>query len=282
MQVAAGAHGDGRQLVLGRLDAQHGQVAVGEGADQLGVVGALVGQRHLGAVGALDDVEVGDDVAGRVPDEAGAGAARHLLHVQLKTVALRGQRGDVHHAGRGLCGRARCGPVRRRPARRAAPPRAAASVRLSTKPGTSASAAAAPTASSPGAATKANAGRTGQAWLGMGKRGRQRCYLRPVAAMSRARFKRRGTSAPAWTGLRSSPTAAAPAALTPATLGRVTSGSRWWSPHHQVVHAHELRGALDRVQFGRRRPCTGGRTRRCASACSCGPATCWPWTQIPS
>jgi hypothetical protein len=34
-------------------------------------------------------MEVGDDVALCVPDEAGAGAARHLLHVHREQVALR-------------------------------------------------------------------------------------------------------------------------------------------------------------------------------------------------
>jgi hypothetical protein len=92
LQVAAGAQGDGRQLVLRRFDAQHGEVAVGARAHQRGVKGALVGQRHLGAVGALDDVEVGDDVAGVVPHEARAGAAWHLLHVHAEHVALRRQR----------------------------------------------------------------------------------------------------------------------------------------------------------------------------------------------
>jgi hypothetical protein len=100
LQFAAGADGNRRQLGRWRVDLQHRQVAVGKRAHQLGGVAGLVGQRHARRAAALDDVEVGDDVALVVPHEAGAGAARHLHHVHAEHVALRLQRGDVHHRGR--------------------------------------------------------------------------------------------------------------------------------------------------------------------------------------
>src|SRR5205085_40637 len=70
---------DGPQLVGLRVDAEHGDVLAGEGADQPGPVGGAVVHRHLGGVGAEDDVDVGDDVPPLVPDEARAGPLRHLL-----------------------------------------------------------------------------------------------------------------------------------------------------------------------------------------------------------
>ena len=78
LQVVRGADDDGTQLVLGGVDLQHGDVFFGHAADEPGLVGGLVGERHLGGVGIADDVEVGDDVAVVVPDEPRAGALGHL------------------------------------------------------------------------------------------------------------------------------------------------------------------------------------------------------------
>ena len=74
----------------------------------------VVGERDAGArLRALDDVEVGDDVARVVPDEAGAGAVRDLRQVEAEGVAAHGQRGDEHHRGRGAAGRGRRWRARR-------------------------------------------------------------------------------------------------------------------------------------------------------------------------
>jgi hypothetical protein len=45
----------------------------------------------------LDDVEVGHHVAGIVPDEAGAGAARHGKDIARPDVTHQLRRGDVNH-----------------------------------------------------------------------------------------------------------------------------------------------------------------------------------------
>jgi hypothetical protein len=101
-QLPARADRDRRQLALRRVDLEHREVTVGEGTDQLGRIVRLVGHRHAGATAALDDVEVGDDVACGVPDETGAGATWHLRHVHREQVALGLERGDMHHRGRHL------------------------------------------------------------------------------------------------------------------------------------------------------------------------------------
>ena len=94
----------GQQLAPGGVDVQHGEVLVGVGADQRRSVGGVVGQRDTSAQAwrVLDDVEVGDDVAVLVPDEARAGALRHLLDVEVPEIALHRQRGDVDDGGLGL------------------------------------------------------------------------------------------------------------------------------------------------------------------------------------
>ena len=56
-----------------RFDLDDRQVGVGVGADQLGVVlGGGAGQRDLDPVRLLDHVIVGENVAGRIDDHAGA------------------------------------------------------------------------------------------------------------------------------------------------------------------------------------------------------------------
>ena len=74
LQLLAAAQRNRRQLGFGGVDLQDCQVPVGEGTDQLRLEAALVGQGHPRGIGALDHMEVGDDVAAVVPDETGAGA----------------------------------------------------------------------------------------------------------------------------------------------------------------------------------------------------------------
>ena len=68
------------------------------GAHHARRVAALVGELHLdAAVGALDDVEVGEDVAGLVENEAGALAL--LRNRAIKEVEDQRGGGDVDHRG---------------------------------------------------------------------------------------------------------------------------------------------------------------------------------------
>ncbi len=70
-------------------------------ADDLSLVAALVAEHDLNAaVGALNDVEVGEDVAGLVENEAGALAL--LGNGSIKEVEDQGGGGDVDHRGQHL------------------------------------------------------------------------------------------------------------------------------------------------------------------------------------
>ena len=71
-------------MVGGDLD--DGDVGQFVGAEQLGRQFGAVGQRHHDAVGGAYDVIVGDDDAGGIDDEAGAGAL-DLLAAAAKAVA---------------------------------------------------------------------------------------------------------------------------------------------------------------------------------------------------
>lgn len=66
---------------------------------QCGLVVAAVGQFDGGFGRALDDVEVSDDVAGVVPDEARASAARHGEDVARPDIAYQLCGSDVDHRG---------------------------------------------------------------------------------------------------------------------------------------------------------------------------------------
>ena len=72
-QIARGAERDDRQL-LRHVDLDHRQVVDRIGGNQLGHVIVAVGQRDFDLLHAVDDVEVGDDVAALVDDDAGAHA----------------------------------------------------------------------------------------------------------------------------------------------------------------------------------------------------------------
>ncbi len=54
---------------------------------QRGLVVAAIGEFDRGFRSTLDDVEVGDDVAGIVPDKARTGAARHGKDIACPDVA---------------------------------------------------------------------------------------------------------------------------------------------------------------------------------------------------
>ncbi len=109
--------GSGPSALPPGLDAQHREVLLGRRADQLGVPGRLIAERHLRSLRALDDVEVGDDVPLVVPHEARAGAARHRVVVHGEEVAAHLDGGDVDHRRARRAGRGRWSPARRRRAR---------------------------------------------------------------------------------------------------------------------------------------------------------------------
>src|SRR5262249_7360194 len=98
LQLVGIAEQDGDELALGSADAQDGEVLVRRDADGLGTVGGLVGEGDVNGVGTADDVIVGYDVAGLVPDEAGPCA-----HAALRGVGERalgdGLGGDVDDGG---------------------------------------------------------------------------------------------------------------------------------------------------------------------------------------
>ena len=81
---------------------QHCEVLLGCVTDERRLPRTAVGESDLCAVGILDDVEVGDDVPLPVPDEAGAGAAGNLHHVEAEEISTQGEGGDVGHRRRDL------------------------------------------------------------------------------------------------------------------------------------------------------------------------------------
>src|SRR5262249_51801294 len=102
LQVARRSDRDRAQAIAWRVDLQDRDVFLRCGADQLRVPGRLVGKRDTRRIAALDDVEVGDDMAGIVPDEPGSSAARDLHEVEAKGAAPDRQRGDEHDRRRCL------------------------------------------------------------------------------------------------------------------------------------------------------------------------------------
>jgi hypothetical protein len=105
LQLARGADRDRAQQVARRLDAQHRQVLLGGPAEHLGIPLRLVGEAHADALAASDPghhVVVGDHVPLAVPQEPGAGAARHLVDAAVEQVAPLADGGDVGDRGGSL------------------------------------------------------------------------------------------------------------------------------------------------------------------------------------
>ena len=97
LQGGGVAHLDGRDGVSLEVRLDHGEVAGGVRAHELGVV-ALAVDGHGNAVGVLDDVVVGDDVAFGVKHHAGAQALAGIIGA-----------GDRDHGRQGLGGHRRGG-----------------------------------------------------------------------------------------------------------------------------------------------------------------------------
>jgi hypothetical protein len=95
LEVSGIADHDGRQKVGWSVDMEYGKVLFPRETDQLCLPGAAVGEGDLGTVRVLDDVVVGNDVATRVPDKAGARTAGNLHHVEAKEVPPERNRGDI-------------------------------------------------------------------------------------------------------------------------------------------------------------------------------------------
>ena len=70
-----------REFLLAVLDPQHREIGAAVLEHDLGLEFALVGQRDLDLVGALDDVVVGHDEAGRIHHHARSQRALHLLRL---------------------------------------------------------------------------------------------------------------------------------------------------------------------------------------------------------
>ena len=84
-QIAGRAGGDPGQLLLG-LQAQYGEVVVRVGTDQFGLVLSAVRQRDPDDIGSGDHMGVGQDVAIRIDQHAGAQALGLLLESGLEEV----------------------------------------------------------------------------------------------------------------------------------------------------------------------------------------------------
>ncbi len=97
LEVGTGAHRHSGRALEADADLEHGDVVLGAGAHQRSLIIATVGQFDRGRRCPLDDVEVGHHVAGIVPDEAGAGAARHGKDIARPDVTHQLRRGDVNH-----------------------------------------------------------------------------------------------------------------------------------------------------------------------------------------
>ena len=108
------------------VDLDDGQVRLRVAGHQRGDVVAGVGQRHLDLADAVDDVEVGEDVASRVDDHPGAHAVDPAATLAGRGLGGRGNDGllasDIDHGGPDLLNRLhgrRTSVVRRRPVSRA-------------------------------------------------------------------------------------------------------------------------------------------------------------------
>jgi hypothetical protein len=90
--------GQSNRLEVGRVDLQQGKIVNPVSAHHLGRIAVLVAEHHLdAAVGALDDMVVGEHMAGLVEDEAGALAL--LRDGSVKEIEDQGGGSDVDHRG---------------------------------------------------------------------------------------------------------------------------------------------------------------------------------------
>ncbi len=83
------AEGEMGKLLLAIVDAQNGEVRAFVGKDELRLELAPVGERDGELVAALDDMEIGDDEAGGIDDDAGAERLLHALarHAEAEAIA---------------------------------------------------------------------------------------------------------------------------------------------------------------------------------------------------
>ncbi|MCY1435061.1 hypothetical protein D9M71_511410 [compost metagenome] len=77
LEIGTGAHRHRRRALEADANLEYRDVVRRTGANERSLIIATVGQFDRGRRCPLDHVEVGHHVAGIVPDEAGAGAARH-------------------------------------------------------------------------------------------------------------------------------------------------------------------------------------------------------------
>ncbi len=86
--------------VRGSVHAQHREIVVGRSADDLRAQHLAGCEPDRDRVGAFDDMIVGDDVAGLVPDEAGAGLRGHAFGLGVRAASSAAPRADDLHDGR--------------------------------------------------------------------------------------------------------------------------------------------------------------------------------------
>ena len=100
LEVRGRADRDRRRQRPRVVHAQHREVVVGRGADDPRRQHLAGCESHGQRAGALDDVVVGDDVAGGVPDEARPGFAGAVLALGLRGLERAGAADDLHHGRR--------------------------------------------------------------------------------------------------------------------------------------------------------------------------------------
>src|SRR5690606_2340503 len=99
LEIGTGAHRHRRRAFEADADLEYGDVVRWARPHQRGLVVAAVGKLDGGFGRALDDVEVGDDMAGVVPNEARSRATGHGEDIARPDVAHQLRGGDVDHRG---------------------------------------------------------------------------------------------------------------------------------------------------------------------------------------
>src|SRR6185437_1945827 len=74
LKIGTFSDGDRVKLFFWRVDTNDREVIIAGDANELRGIGTVVPERDLGRVSILHDVKIGDDIAGIVPDNAGASA----------------------------------------------------------------------------------------------------------------------------------------------------------------------------------------------------------------
>ena len=101
LQICRTADRDRVQRGARAVEAQHREIVIRRGPDDIGLDEFAPRQPRSDPAGAADHVIVGDDVPGRVPHDPRPGLHGALLRLELKDAALGRRREDMHDRGRG-------------------------------------------------------------------------------------------------------------------------------------------------------------------------------------